>query len=142
MVSHISQVEHGSPLAGAGAAPLRALIVLLAADTALAPLAFRIPVGASVVEFWCMLAGRVERDDIRLWCLDEAPAEFDCGIDIPFGRVAEVEGPAGGGPKGDPGPWLMSSVGSEMGIRMDSSVKAEAPPRWRRLEMARAYEAR
>ena len=66
IVSHISQVEHGSPLAGAGAAPLRALIVLLAADTALAPLAFRIPFGASVVEFWCMLAGRVERDDIRL----------------------------------------------------------------------------
>jgi hypothetical protein len=46
IVSHISQVEHGSPLAGAGAMPLRALIILLAADTALAPLIFRIPFGA------------------------------------------------------------------------------------------------
>lgn len=66
IVSHISQVEHGSPLFATGATPLLALIVLLAAETALAPLAFRIPLGARFEIPWCTLVGRVERDDIRL----------------------------------------------------------------------------
>lgn len=62
------------------------------------------------------------------------------GIDIPLGRVTDVVGPPDEGT--DAGPWLMSSVGSEIGMRMERFVIAEAPPSWRRLDMARAYEAR
>lgn len=142
MVSHISHVELGSP-AEAIPAPLaltlRADMVLLAADTALAPLVLRIPVGARLV--WCILVGRVERDEMRLWCLDEPapPADEEAGIPIPFGTVEDGEGD---GPEGYAGPWLINSAGSDMGIRILSWVYAVKPPNCSRLEMARAYDAR
>jgi hypothetical protein len=127
MVSHISHVELGSPWDTAATPPLAELAALKAE----APLATLIACGMRLGIPWCTLVGRVDKLEIRLCLLLSCSLEpliFPTGLIPVPARPMALEA----------GPCPMSSRGSEMGIRMESWMKALGPPSWRRLETARA----